>query len=231
MTASTSRWPAHPRWRGEHDVRTQLREELPGSSPLARGAQHVLASLGRRVRLIPAGAGSTVASRLDWRLKSAHPRWRGEHISPGDRLIKPVGSSPLARGAPAARRVLGKTIRLIPAGAGSTLDEYLSPGALAAHPRWRGEHQASPALAPVGSGSSPLARGALMACSPSWFRLRLIPAGAGSTSLSRKSGAGTAAHPRWRGEHFSVNVQVSAFFGSSPLARGAHSLSCGSLSR
>ena len=52
---------AHPRWRGEHLPRAWVSALSYGSSPLARGAHH-RAPYGRdNVRLIPAGAGSTLS--------------------------------------------------------------------------------------------------------------------------------------------------------------------------
>ena len=75
-------------------------------------------------------------------------------------------------------------------------------------------------------GSSPLARGAPRIDSALYFPVRLIPAGAGSTTsvgvcgVRRgliPAGAGSTdavtfddalaeAHPRWRGEHFLTNI-------------------------
>ena len=50
---------AHPRWRGEDDLRRDA-EGLPqGSSPLARGGQDARPVLEAYQGLIPAGAGRT----------------------------------------------------------------------------------------------------------------------------------------------------------------------------
>ena len=111
---------AHPRWRGEHFQTEPARPRMKGSSPLARGAR-----LGNLVsvldlRLIPAGAGSTRASRIPTSSAGAHPRWRGEHRFLGLGGGWFFGSSPLARGAPASGHAHSQTARLIPAGAGST---------------------------------------------------------------------------------------------------------------
>ena len=92
-----------------------------------------------------------------------------------------VGSSPLARGAPAQLKAAYREDGLIPAGAGSTCLVSMGRRCGAAHPRWRGEHLAGPACTTVPSGSSPLAWGARAWCRWGGVAVRLIPAGAGST--------------------------------------------------
>ena len=49
----------HPRIRGEHRRRRVRHAEHAGSSPHTRGAHHVRQEAGRRIRIIPAYAGST----------------------------------------------------------------------------------------------------------------------------------------------------------------------------
>ena len=90
---------AHPRRRGEHGRRLTRADVEAGSSPQARGAPQ--RAPGRRASsgLIPAGAGSTLASCSCPPGGTAHPRRRGEHGSAyADRLWQ-RGSSPQARGA------------------------------------------------------------------------------------------------------------------------------------
>ncbi len=172
-----------------------------GSSPLARGALSHRAVSSYAVGLIPAGAGSTRHGAVRFEVVWAHPRWRGEHPLGNQKPALWQGSSPLARGALVQAHRRAGDPRLIPAGAGSTSLAYFVENFSPAHPRWRGEH-ASPA--PVGrrhSGSSPLARGARKPCSRWSPAFRLIPAGAGSTSLWIFRRVSQAAHPRWRGEH------------------------------
>ena len=88
-----------------------------------------------------------------------------------------------------------------------------------AHPRSRGEHE----TAPLGlrNGSSPLTRGARRAPPPSYQRMRLIPAHAGSTRLVVSPARCTTAHPRSRGEHRITSGEPDSHEGSSPLTRGA----------
>ena len=112
---------AHPRWRGEHIARCDRVASRIGSSPLARGALKNTSSQVTDRRLIPAGAGSTVAVSLRVPLLPAHPRWRGEHIGRLCLVVIAYGSSPLARGARSQASYRRERSGLIPAGAGSTL--------------------------------------------------------------------------------------------------------------
>ena len=192
-----------------------------GSSPLARGALGGQEPLTVVHGLIPAGAGSTRWPKGGRGAPAAHPRWRGEHPQPWNCISGWCGSSPLARGAHRHRPWPSRTERLIPAGAGSTFRLALSSAHGPAHPRWRGEHIDRPEFFGAGKGSSPLARGALVALVLHNVACRLIPAGAGSTAITPVSRPCARAHPRWRGEHDSGLCAAMWTWGSSPLARGA----------
>ena len=94
-------------------------------------------------------------------LTGAHPRSRGENAAEETAVDIHLGSSPLTRG---KRRVGSRwdhANRLIPAHAGKTayLGDGLDDGP--AHPRSRGENDASQVTQTTGPGSSPLTRGKL----------------------------------------------------------------------
>ena len=131
---------AHPRWRGEHCMRSLPMVTSAGSSPLARGALRGEETHHVQPGLIPAGAGSTGDGERVGRGCRAHPRWRGEHRTKRPMLALPLGSSPLARGALDLLFGISDGGGLIPAGAGSTAPTKRRPPRLRAHPRWRGEH-------------------------------------------------------------------------------------------
>ena len=172
-------------------------------------------------RLIPAGAGSTLQTYPPHRQTPAHPRWRGEHISQPPGTGRDTGSSPLARGARHSHARSRHAGRLIPAGAGSTYNHHLAMWAAQAHPRWRGEHRLFHCQRDASHGSSPLARGAQRRALPRLRLMRLIPAGAGSTTRCTTRTLTLTAHPRWRGEHGDSGRSAGHSCGSSPLARGA----------
>ena len=89
---------AHPRLRGEHAAAVDIARHANGSSPLTRGAHHIVTLDMAKERLIPAYAGSTMVWRAFSVMWGAHPRLRGEHsgLLPPD--SPPLGSSPLTRG-------------------------------------------------------------------------------------------------------------------------------------
>ena len=70
---------AHPRSRGEHRVPFLAPVIDFGSSPLARGTLPLVALVALAMRLIPARAGNTADLLWRQRVRSAHPRSRGEH--------------------------------------------------------------------------------------------------------------------------------------------------------
>ena len=92
-------------------------------------------------------------------MERAHPRSRGENLSPDDQALADSGSSPLTRGKPGDRPAREDSEGLIPAHAGKTADETNIRRYYEAHPRSRGENM-GPNLAKAWlKGSSPLTRG------------------------------------------------------------------------
>ena len=91
-----------------------------GSSPLARGTLLPTVDEVADAGLIPARAGNTRGLGRGNPPKGAHPRSRGEHISPRRRAHVTVGSSPLARGTLIRNNSKTQLTGLIPARAGNT---------------------------------------------------------------------------------------------------------------
>ena len=150
----------HPRSRGEHS-RSPRGRSLPwGSSPLTRGAHTRISEELLRVGIIPAHAGSTIAGKAAREHTQDHPRSRGEHepFHLGAGFIP--GSSPLTRGALESVGVHGGVAGIIPAHAGSTVGTARRGARARDHPRSRGEHPSVASIGMIGSGSSPLTRGA-----------------------------------------------------------------------
>ena len=112
--------PAHPRSRGENSPHTRVRMAFPGSSPLTRGKRQITVLSGGDLGLIPAHAGKTRASRMDWPPAPAHPRSRGENSDRQAGCCPGAGSSPLTRGKPTTQFAWMVGGRLIPAHAGKT---------------------------------------------------------------------------------------------------------------
>ena len=77
LTASAD----HPRIRGEHEMTLHKNGLVVGSSPHTRGAPLPPSAPPRRLRIIPAYAGSTDAAAVAIEAPPDHPRIRGEHDS------------------------------------------------------------------------------------------------------------------------------------------------------
>ena len=215
------RTTVHPRSRGEHPLRIFPKRLVLGSSPLARGARHQTHGLAVQFRFIPARAGSTRRPTSRSTKPTVHPRSRGEHPITAASVLFAFGSSPLVRGALQPRPVGLLPGRFIPAHAGSTWADGLGHARGSVHPRSRGEHdKVILGILPAG-GSSPLARGARTSALADVARRRFIPARAGSTFFVFQHPDTLAVHPRSRGEHQVMSVDITVPSGSSPLARGA----------
>ena len=131
-------------------------------------------------------------------------------------------SSPHTRGAPSHPRPTRRYPGIIPAYAGSTIDEHGASPVRRDHPRIRGEHENLPAPGQPGVGSSPHTRGAHPVAVAVGVGPRIIPAYAGSTAETIQNPSNHRDHPRIRGEHFQVSFQFPLGAGSSPHTRGAH---------
>ena len=166
----------------------------------------------------------------------------GEHSFLYSIRLKCWGSSPHVRGALLNRCSALRAIGIIPACAGSTkwpipytktvsgssphvrgaLKESGSPGlGQWDHPRMCGEHHKTPAPLVCNQGSSPHVRGAPFVGMKKPPSSGIIPACAGSTSLSPCRTLPRRDHPRMCGEHTAANMDANKNAGSSPHVRGA----------
>ena len=171
-----------------------------GSSPLARGPHGAVLTDEVGCGLIPARAGTTHTGEWAWGCRGAHPRSRGDHEAPLQRLDEEPG--------------------LIPARAGTTEHVPEITDAAGAHPRSRGDHSSTSFTVAMATGSSPLARGPLHSLPSHHARLGLIPARAGTTWSPVSVYSWLRAHPRSRGDHLKPVKGAPHGGGSSPLARG-----------
>ena len=156
----------------------------------------------------------------------AHPRSRGENLKCGCFAVAVLGSSPLTRGKRQSDNVRRARGRLIPAHAGKTPLACADPRRSAAHPRSRGENVTGVPGGRRPPGSSPLTRGKQDPRAVVADIAGLIPAHAGKTFPSMRTATLRTAHPRSRGENLTGGESAGATFGSSPLTRGKHFLTC-----
>ena len=215
-----SRPRAHPRSRGENCVRSLRNTGVLGASPLTRGKRDVQPPSGVHEGRIPAHAGKTMPQSTGDRQFWAHPRSRGENGWPERHITPNQGASPLTRGKHGRDRRGCQPRGRIPAHAGKTLRHGTATVRAAAHPRSRGENPSFGISSAVGEGASPLTRGKPeMGCLPRRKAGR-IPAHAGKTLSTPRSGIHRRAHPRSRGENAQMNCAQSIWYGASPLTRG-----------
>ena len=114
--------PVYPRWGGELCIESVTNFAEFGLSPLARGTLTEPRPYVMQIRFIPAGAGNSRRRRSGWPSPAVYPRWRGELSAPGRCIFWDSGLSPLARGTRAYYRQLLLLWRLIPAGAGNSVN-------------------------------------------------------------------------------------------------------------
>ena len=164
LPRTRTKWRDHPRSRGVDSTAAPGRRSDTGSSPLARGRR---SARGQRDPPAP-----------------DHPRSRGVDSKLCCGTVLADGSSPLARGRHRRKRGPPQPWGIIPARAGSTVLVAGCGQGLRDHPRSRGVDNISRAGSSWRMGSSPLARGRPKLSFTSHPRIRIIPARAGSTSLS-----------------------------------------------
>ena len=167
--------------RGEHPYRIIPIPEDMGSSPHARGTQHVSRRVIRSTGIIPACAGNTIRPVPDRRGTRDHPRMRGEHNHECSRGQDGEGSSPHARGTLPRHIAQLEAGGIIPACAGNTPNPNTTCRSSA--------------------GSSPHARGTPRVTLKSTMPSGIIPACAGNTPSHSSGGTSARDHPRMRGEH------------------------------
>ncbi len=133
--------PDHPRMRGERLIRSSGARAFTGSSPHARGTPRRTSARHSLCRIIPACAGNAPTRRTAARTAADHPRMRGERARCVVVPRRGGGSSPHARGTPAARRGRAASRRIIPACAGNAVLSRPTSMRRPDHPRMRGERR------------------------------------------------------------------------------------------
>ena len=189
----------HPRSRGVYRGTAWRIPSPAGSSPLARGLLQVEFAPGEDAGIIPARAGFTCPDEHGRLARGDHPRSRGVYHSAAPDRCSRQGSSPLARGLrPEPSRGLWPE-RIIPARAGFTSWRPRWFCAWRDHPRSRGVYTLPPSCTLRRAGSSPLARGLLLAAVGHADDDRIIPARAGFTTNGKDQDPREPDHPRSRG--------------------------------
>ena len=170
--------------------------------------------------IIPARAGFTSSARSRRPSSPDHPRSRGVYRSVFSVASREPGSSPLARGLHGEAAPARTVIRIIPARAGFTLNDFGCECFEWDHPRSRGVYVEMMLPREHEQGSSPLARGLRVEELVALRRIRIIPARAGFTTGTVIAEGDGRDHPRSRGVYSVAHQKGRIAEGSSPLARG-----------
>ena len=112
-----------------------------------------------RVRITPARAGKTPASRIAFTTSADHPRACGENEAFLPPMLLHEGSPPRVRGKRTATCLLVPEARITPARAGKTGKRYAGGRRGGDHPRACGENLKAAAVRAVKTGSPPRVRG------------------------------------------------------------------------
>ena len=150
----------HPRMCGEHPIFDHWQARATGSSPHVRGARAGRARPAGPSGIIPACAGSTLTPATSRCTSGDHPRMCGEHYGDSDFVNELEGSSPHVRGARFIKSATQDAVGIIPACAGSTVEQLFLTTVIGDHPRMCGEHTDLGKIVRVQWGSSPHVRGA-----------------------------------------------------------------------
>ena len=186
----------HPRSCGANYVYSTRGVFGRGSSPLVRGQHSCDPTPSSPLRIIPARAGPTRGGRPHCNCGTDHPRSCGANFGLMYVAVPVTGSSPLVRGQPATDNVAAGDVRIIPARAGPTGPTATKAATRPDHPRSCGANLFARVQISDIRGSSPLVRGQLNASNNVQDAIRIIPARAGPTSVTRFIGIINADHPR-----------------------------------
>ena len=152
-----------------------------------------------------------------------HPRACGANVVESFGEFCGHGSSPRMRGKPLAAPGHMALARIIPAHAGQTSGRPRCAYHETDHPRACGANRISLSTALRKPGSSPRMRGKHPCYAIHCLTLRIIPAHAGQTSLSRLASSAATDHPRACGANSTKYNARHMPTGSSPRMRGKRS--------
>ena len=110
---------------------------------------------------------------------------------------------------------------IIPARAGSRSRQKPGNCSSRDHPRACGEQPLTASFRSPRPGSSPRVRGAVVVDYPTFKRVEIIPARAGSSPSEQRRTRAVRDHPRACGEQFAQHLAETGQSGSSPRVRGA----------
>jgi len=174
----------------------------------------------QRVGITPACAGTALPRTPSPPCPGDHPRVRGDGDDSGNRLDRPTGSPPRARGRRSSTHGHLQQIGITPACAGTAGSPSWWGWCRGDHPRVRGDGASWPRRWPARGGSPPRARGRHPQGRRDHRKPGITPACAGTALSSPRPAPWGRDHPRVRGDGIGAYAEVGVWAGSPPRARG-----------
>ena len=134
-TGRKSRDPDHPRTCGANVRYDNELNQVSGSSPHMRGKRRWVSERSWCLRIIPAHAGQTTGPSNRPGARTDHPRTCGANLLGSLKVRHEGGSSPHMRGKQMRCCPGHVVLRIIPAHAGQTIDDFRRYATSADHPR------------------------------------------------------------------------------------------------
>ena len=172
------------------------------------------------IRITPARAGKTDSRYHRPRRAEDHPRACGENSRCPRKTSALRGSPPRVRGKPSCLPDICVGNGITPARAGKTLLSSRHLCREQDHPRACGENMFPRCGVSASIGSPPRVRGKPQTIRIAVGYVRITPARAGKTCLSKSAGLMPRDHPRACGENTATPQQTGAARGSPPRVRG-----------
>ena len=181
QTRGKARDRDHPRRCGENSNSYNLHDVAWGSPPQVRGKPERADRNAVWCGITPAGAGKTVAVRMESIRLWDHPRRCGENLQQRLQQRLRLGSPPQVRGKLVDGVNANHGDRITPAGAGKTCPHAAIIRVRWDHPRRCGENTPRDHVQKIQIGSPPQVRGKRLNIFHFHLPTRITPAGAGKT--------------------------------------------------
>ena len=191
----------HPRIRGNYLISGRKTTVFRGSPPHTRELRPSGSRTVGRTRITPAYAGTTGLRIWQGLHLQDHPRIRGNYSFHSSQLDFPIGSPPHTRELLDLPVRVVRRMRITPAYAGTTRIRPADRGDVQDHPRIRGNYYRRRRSIWTTAGSPPHTRELLDMCAGSGALIRITPAYAGTTLVTRDYDGREEDHPRIRGNY------------------------------
>ena len=171
----------HPRGCGENSCRSNSARFCRGSPPRMRGKLTALRYRSANRGITPADAGKTSLFAETFRIRQDHPRGCGENHCTFAGVVTRTGSPPRMRGKLGRFGRCGICMRITPADAGKTNQQFRQRNRIEDHPRGCGENISTDCVQIAMTGSPPRMRGKRLSASLPKLSAGITPADAGKT--------------------------------------------------